>query len=456
MRQLPEGLLKDLQQVEGYDEKAFIEAHQSPAVTSMRLHPQKQSKAFAGAVQVPWCSEGRYLSERPLFTVDPLFHAGAYYVQEASSMFLDHLFRTVFPERDNMRVLDLCGAPGGKSTLIASSLEQDSLLICNEVIRTRAPILEENITRWGYMNNWVTSNDAKDFGKLSGYFDAIVVDAPCSGSGLFRKDEKAINEWSEGNVHLCSQRQQRILADVWPSLKENGVLFYATCSYSPEEDEQILDWLLETLDAESIDINVPAEWGIVKTQSANTNATGYRFFPDKVKGEGFFIAAIRKLDASQSLRLPKGKSLHDSKAYQQAQYLLDIPDWTCLRSKDGSYRAIHKQHEQDYVLLNDIVYLRRTGLDIGSPTAKEWLPGHDIALSVNKSLNLPMLHLDKEQALHYLKKEEIKLSSTAKGWYIAAFEGKGLGWVKVLENRSNNYLPKNWRIRMDISDLDWA
>jgi 16S rRNA C967 or C1407 C5-methylase (RsmB/RsmF family)/NOL1/NOP2/fmu family ribosome biogenesis protein len=456
MKQLPEQLLNDLKQVKGYDEAAFIEAHHNPAVTSVRLHSLKSSNAFVNAEHVPWCSTGRYLNERPLFTVDPLYHAGAYYVQEASSMFLDHLFRTVFPERSNMRVLDLCAAPGGKSTLLASLLEEDSLLICNEVIRTRAPILEENMSRWGYMNAWVASNDAKDFGKLPGYFDAIVVDAPCSGSGLFRKDAKAINEWSEGNVHLCGQRQQRILSDVWPALKENGVLFYATCSYSPEEDEQILDWLTESFDAEAIDIEVPAEWGIVKTHSPNAKAPGYRFFPHKLKGEGFFIAALRKHESVQSIRSPKFKSIHDNKAFQQSQHLLDVTNWLCVKSKDGNYRALCSAHQQDYQTLSEVLYLRKAGLDIGSPAAKEWLPGHEVALSVNRSLNLPILHLDKEQALRYLKKEEIKLSSLTKGWYIVAYEGLGLGWIKVLENRSNNYLPKNWRIRMDISDLDWA
>ncbi|HEY1033070.1 MAG TPA: RsmB/NOP family class I SAM-dependent RNA methyltransferase, partial [Flavipsychrobacter sp.] len=229
MIHLPEILLKNLQGVKGFNKEAFIAAHQQAAVTSVRLNPYKVSGVFHNAEKVPWCSEGRYLDARPVFTLDPLFHAGAYYVQEASSMFLQQALKATVPDNNNLRVLDLCAAPGGKSTLIASLLGKDSLLVSNEVIRTRASILEENMSRWGYMNTWVTSNDPKDFGKLKGYFDVIVVDAPCSGSGLFRKDERALGEWSEANVALCSGRQQRILADVWPALKEGGVLIYATC-----------------------------------------------------------------------------------------------------------------------------------------------------------------------------------------------------------------------------------
>ncbi|MBZ0099994.1 MAG: RsmB/NOP family class I SAM-dependent RNA methyltransferase, partial [Taibaiella sp.] len=234
-------------------------------------------------------------------TTDPLYHAGAYYVQEASSMFLSQVIQQLIPERNNLRVLDLCAAPGGKSTLIASLLEKDSLLISNEVIRTRASILEENITRWGYMNTWVTSNDPKDFSKLKGYFDIIVVDAPCSGSGLFRKDERALDEWSEANVQLCAQRQQRILADVWPALKENGILMYATCSYSPQEDEEILDWLGDDFEVASLPVQLSEEWGVVETTSAKHQFKGYRFFPHKVQGEGFFIAAVRKNNQESEL-----------------------------------------------------------------------------------------------------------------------------------------------------------
>ncbi|MCD6063365.1 MAG: methyltransferase [Flavipsychrobacter sp.] len=452
MAALPEKLLRELETVKGFDRESFEAAHRLPAAVSVRLHPVKGAGVLAENKPVTWCEQGRYLDSRPVFTLDPLYHAGAYYVQEASSMFLDHMIRRLLPERNDLRALDLCGAPGGKSTLIASALEKDSLLICNEVIRTRASILEENISRWGYMNSWVTSNDPKDFGKLNGYFDLIVTDAPCSGSGLFRKDAAALNEWSEGNVLLCSQRQQRILADVWPALKEDGILIYATCSYSQQEDEEILDWLANEFEVESLPVQVNEEWGIVQVTTSK-GMHGYRFFPHRVKGEGFFIAALRKKQEEKEITYPKFKTTHDKKAHQQAVHLLNHEEWLCVKAGDG-YSAIHSEHEADMHLLSKYVYLRRTGLPIGSPTAKEWLPAHDVALSVDRNTVIPTIETSKEQALKFLKKEEAELPEVDKGWYLVTYEGLGLGWVKALGNRFNNYLPKHWRIRMDINDTD--
>lgn len=455
MKPLPQKLLRDLQNVKGFDEASFIAAHQRAAVTSVRLNPFKNAPVFTEAVQVPWCNQGRYLEARPSFTLDPYFHAGAYYVQEASSMFLDHMFRSLLPERNNLRVLDLCAAPGGKSTLLASLLGKESLLISNEVIRSRASILEENMTRWGYGNTWVTSNDPKDFTKLSGYFDVIVVDAPCSGSGLFRKDEKALDDWSEANVQLCAQRQQRILADIWPSLKEDGILIYATCSYSTQEDEEILDWLASDMEAETLKINVPSEWGVIETISGKSGMTGYRLSPDRLKGEGFFIAAVQKKTDAESMRAARFKSAHDAKAMQQAAYLLEQGDYVCLKTGE-EYNVIRSGHEADLHILQKAVYLRKAGIVLGQPTAKEWLPAHDIALSIDRNSGLPFIELNKEQALHFLKKEDMQLPAYEKGWYLANYNGLPLGWLKSIGNRFNNYLPKHWRIRMEISDADWA
>lgn len=448
-------MLAGLEQVKGFDKEAFVNAHEQAAATSIRLNPAKPAHAFDNFEQVPWCAEGRYLPERPVFTIDPLYHAGAYYVQEASSMFLSHVIQQLIPERNNLRVLDLCAAPGGKSTLIASLLGKYSLLISNEVIRTRASILEENITRWGYMNTWVTSNDPKGFGKLKGYFDVIVVDAPCSGSGLFRKDERALDEWSEANVELCAQRQQRILADVWPALKENGILIYATCSYSPQEDEDILDWLGDDFEVTSLPVDMKMGWGVVETISKKHQFKGYRFFPDKVQGEGLFIAAVRKNNEEAEVKTPRFKSANDSKVYEQCKYLLQGDDWICLPGKE-EYIAINSRHEADLHILERFVYLRKTGIQLGSPVKNDWLPAHDVALSRDRNTGLPAIEVNKEQALKFLKKEDMGIDGLEKGWYIVSYAGLGLGWIKALGNRVNNYLPKNWRIRMEITDADWA
>ncbi len=455
MMNLPQQLTDSLQHVKGFDKEALIAAHQLPAVTSVRLNPHKYSTAFADNEQVPWCASGRYLSARPVFTVDPLYHAGAYYVQEASSIFLHHVLSSHVLNNKPLRVLDLCAAPGGKSTLIASFLGADDLLVSNEVIRTRASILEENMTRWGCMNTWVTSNDPKDLGRLTGYFDVIVVDAPCSGSGLFRKDAKALDEWSEANVLLCSQRQQRILADVWPALKEDGILIYATCSYSPQEDEEILDWLSDNFEVKGLAVTTKEEWGIAETQSAK-GMYGYRFSPDKVKGEGFFIAAIQKKEETDELKPLRYKTLQNKQAQAQTKHLLDV-DYACLQLDKDNYVAIHPAHEDDYHILKQFVYLRKTGIELGTPTPKEWLPAHDVAMSIHASATLPKLELNKEQALKFLKKEDFQLpDGTHKGWILLTYNGLALGWIKALGNRFNNYLPKHWRIRMEISDTDWA
>lgn len=452
--EIPKELINSLAGINKFDKASFLSAHEKAPYISIRLHPVKGHSMFTAYEQVPWCATGRYLEERPVFTVDPLFHTGAYYVQEASSMLLDHMLRQLLPDRSGLRVLDLCAAPGGKSTLIASLLEDDSLLICNEVIRSRASILEENITRWGYMNTWVTSNDPGSFKKLTGYFDVIVVDAPCSGSGMFRKDEKAINEWSENNVALCSQRQQRILADIWPSLKENGVLIYSTCSYSVEENEDVLDWLGSSFKLDSLQVSVEDNWGIEETFSEKNKLTGYRFFPGKVKGEGLFMSAVRKKEDTGAIKLVKYKYAHDKKSYDQCSYLLNT-DFLCIPTEQD-YIAIEPVHEADYHLLKKHLYLRKTGTSLGVPTKKDWLPAHDVALSVSLSTAIKKVDLSKEQALKFLKKEAPELDGLEKGWYVVCYNGLGIGWIKALGNRINNYLPKNWRIRMEINDADWA
>jgi 16S rRNA C967 or C1407 C5-methylase (RsmB/RsmF family) len=261
--QLPSSLIHSLQSTKGFEETAFINIHQSgEQITSIRINPAKQSistpldglqphpSTTLRAASVPWSSLGYYLHQRPSFTLDPLLHAGTYYVQEASSMFLEQAVKQTTDTSQPLMVLDLCAAPGGKSTLLQSVISNQSLLVSNEVIQSRVNILKENIIKWGSGNVIVTNNDPKDFSKLSGLFDVVVIDAPCSGSGLFRRDPEAINEWSEANVQLCSQRQQRIIADAWNCLKEEGVLIYSTCSYSTEEDEAILDWTIKGLKAE--------------------------------------------------------------------------------------------------------------------------------------------------------------------------------------------------------------
>ncbi|MCD7710974.1 MAG: RsmB/NOP family class I SAM-dependent RNA methyltransferase, partial [Porphyromonadaceae bacterium] len=286
---LPAAFSSRMRTLLGNEYEAFDAAlHTAPQV-SLRLNPSKgiPSPAYT---PVPWCREGYYLDTRPAFTFDPLLHAGAYYVQEASSMFLDFLLRRLIDRP--VRYLDLCAAPGGKSTLALSALPAGSLLICNEVVRTRTSILAENLMKWGGDNLIVTRNSAADFGALRHYFDVILVDAPCSGEGMFRKEEQAVTEWSPNQIACCTERQREILSDVWEALSPGGLLLYSTCTYNREENEEIGSFLARRFQAEPLWIETPSEWHI--SPSFDTALPAYRFFPHRTRGEGLFMMALRK------------------------------------------------------------------------------------------------------------------------------------------------------------------
>lgn len=423
------------------------------SVTSIRLNLSTQKNTENPTPQtlrpIPWSSSGYYLSERPSFVFDPLWHAGVYYVQEASSMFLEQVLKQTADISKSLRVLDLCAAPGGKSTLIQSVISSESLLVSNEVIKTRANILEENMVKWGGANVVVTNNDPKDFARLENFFDVIVIDAPCSGSGLFRRDPDAIDEWSENNVALCSQRQQRILADVWPALKHDGILIYSTCSYSKQEDEDILDWLINGLSAESCRLSVEAGWNIVETIASQSGAYGYRFWPDKIKGEGFFIAAIRKTDGGDwtDIKIKKNTTEKLLKATEALvrPWLKEEVDVTLVGQKEDVL-ALPGPVAMNLSFLQSALYIKRAGVTIGKMAGKDLIPDHAFALSNIINKNIPSVELSREAAIQYLRKEEIKPETASRGWALATYQGQNIGWMKVLPNRVNNYYPKEWRI----------
>ncbi|WJK48889.1 RNA methyltransferase [Chitinophagaceae bacterium DXS] len=457
---LPPSFIASLEGLPGFDKEAFIEVHESGRqVTSIRFNPRKKHNAdqldaekselqTKISQQIPWCPYGYYLEERPSFTLDPYLHAGLYYVQEASSMFLWYVLQhTVGSATAELKVLDLCAAPGGKSTLLASYFT-DGLLVSNEVIKSRASILVENISKWGCSNAVVTNNDPKDFHRLPGYFDVIVVDAPCSGSGLFRRDTAAIEEWSENNVMLCSQRQQRILADVMPALKENGVFIYSTCSYSKEEDEEILDWLCETFDVTSVQIPVPPQWNIVEVQSPGHKAFGYRFYPDKVDGEGLFMSAfVKKGDEDVfSQRKPQLTSIAKAEHAIVQEWLNHNESLFCCKQGENII-AVPAIYQQDVALLQKHLYLRKAGVTVGAVKGKDLVPHHELALSLLLKDRFEKADLELADALQYLRKADFSLNgSSLKGWVLASYKDANLGWMKVLPNRINNYYPTEWRI----------
>lgn len=450
---LPQGLITSLENVSGFNKQAFEEVHQkTDIITSIRRNSEKlKDTVFENSSPVAWCSLGEYLVERPSFVFDPLWHAGAYYVQEASSMFLWHICKTLFKNDTKKLVLDLCAAPGGKSTLL-SNYFKDGLIVSNEVIKSRAAILQENITKWGSNNVVITNNDAEHFKTLNSIFDAVFVDAPCSGSGLFRKDKEAILEWSENNVQLCNQRQKRILGNIINVLKPNGYLIYSTCSYSQEENEEIADWLMDNFDVESVSIDIEMDWGIIETQSLKHAANGYRFYPYLTKGEGFFVTVFKKKSGFTDVnKLPKNKKIvvATKQEISIAELYVQQPSLFNFVKHQLDIIAIPIHWHNTIELLAHHLYLKKIGTTIGQIKQHDIIPAHDLAVSTIKASNFIKIEINKETAIKYLQKKDVQLETNTTGWAIVNYCEVSLGFVKVLPNRINNYYPKEWRILKD-------
>ncbi len=456
---LPQQIIDSLKNVAGFDEEAFKRIHQSAQqITSVRINPAKWNgnalhhhPPFTIQDRVPWSQHGYYLSQRPSFTFDPLFHAGCYYVQEASSMFLEQALLQTVDVSQALNLLDLCAAPGGKSTHLQSLLSADSLLVSNEVIRNRAAVLKQNCIKWGGENVVVTNNDPQHFKRLESFFDVIVVDAPCSGSGLFRRDGNAIEEWSVGNVQLCCGRQKRIIADVLPALKEGGILVYSTCSYSKEEDEDIADWMAEALGLENVKVQVQPEWGIVESSSERAAAQGYRFFPDKVRGEGFYITVFRK---TQPASQPRFKEAAPERA--TASEKATVKTW--LNGEDMElFRSpylygVLKKLAPSYAVMKNALNVQYAGVAIGEVLKGKLVPEHALALSRRTGSSVPVVDVDYDTAIRYLQRNESHIKPNGTGWQLVSFKGHNIGWINALPNRINNYYPKEWRILKQRND----
>lgn len=442
---LPEALLQSLEGVPGYNRLHFEEVHNKPEpVTSIRLNPNKTFNISESweTTPVPWCKEGRYLLTRPSFTQDPLFHAGAYYVQEASSMFLQHVIAQLFSQHDPIHIADICAAPGGKSTLLAAYFQQ-ALLVSNEVIKTRTPILIENMVKWGAQNSIITQNDPTQFKHLPGFFDLMLVDAPCSGSGLFRKDPAALEEWSEEQVLVCSRRQQRILADVLPSLREGGILLYATCSYSIAENETITQWLIDEMEMDCVSIPVPNNWGIVNSTFPGT----FRFFPQLLQGEGFYLSVLKKKATVQDDYLREiALGLPDKSTSKIFTENFNLAYHTSLFLQGNHVRSIASHFWKATQQLAGALYIKKAGVELGEMKGKDLIPSHEWALQQGEKKGWPVIDLHLPEALAYLGRQPLQFSASA-GWNLVSYQGCVLGWIKQIQNRINNYYPTQWRIR---------
>ena len=449
---LPQHFLESISGCSGFDEPAFLEAHHQPAATSIRFNPLRSNLVISSFEEsklskVPWCGHGIYLKNRPKFTLDPFLHAGAFYVQEASSMFLYHVVESILPNASGLKVLDLCAAPGGKTTLLAS-MKQFDFILANEIISSRVPVLYENLVKWGSSKTYVSNNDPKDFNDLGELFDVVLVDAPCSGSGLFRKDPTALAEWNNELVNFCSLRQQRIIRDALEVLKPGGYLIYSTCSYSREENEEILDYIMDQGGISSININVPATWGVVHSLSDKFSASGYRFYPDKVLGEGFFCSVFQKSESTARANI---NTYSEQPKITEKQ--IDLDEWVdsdglTFLEDNGEILSVQQGHLSFRNYLKYRLRLRKSGVKLGALMKKGFVPDHELALSENVSQKTPQMLLSKSDAIKYLRKEDIAVDNYSDGTYLVTYQQSALGWAKIINNRLKNNYPMNWRILM--------
>ena len=426
----------------------FYSALETEPVVSVRHNPAKRAAEFSGE-QVAWAADACYLDSRPLFTADPLFHAGCYYVQEASSMFLEQVFKQYVDAP--VRMLDLCAAPGGKSTHALSLLPEGSLFVANEPMPLRAGVLAENIIKWGAPNAVVTRNEPADFASFKEFFDIIVVDAPCSGEGMFRKDARAVSMWSPSNVKTCVARQRAILSDIWDSLRPGGLLVYSTCTFNSHEDEEMVAWVRDELGAEVLPVATSDEWGITGNLVGGDFPV-YRFIPGYTRGEGFFLALLRKDGdgevaqprpvRTRATALPKACNVACSWMNNSHEYNFVVENDTVV--------AYPRQHQNVIAALQSRLKVLHSGVGVAAIKNNKLLPLHKLAMST--ALNreaFPSVELTHEQSLAYLHREALALPEAPMGVILFTYKNVPLGFAKNVGNRVNNLYPAEWRIRKD-------
>lgn len=462
--QLPEAFERNMRELLGAGADSVLAAIADEPVVSVRLNPWKRVPTGLEDA-VPWAADAFYLDERKAFTFDPLFHAGCYYVQEASSMFLEQAVRAYVTKP--VVALDLCAAPGGKSTLLRATLPQGSVLVANEPMANRAQVLVENIVKWGHRDCVVTSGFPADFGALGETFDLLVTDIPCSGEGMFRKDPVAVADWSEENVDVCWRRGRDILRDCWPCLRPGGLLVYSTCTFNPYEDEKNVRWICDELGAEVLPIDIDERWGITGDLTSNDGDTPlpvYHFLPGRTRGEGFFLAVLRKhgtTDDAPSGPAPTVKSLRKARS-RQTEKTLPVPaicrSWIrrtddCMWAVNGTtVEAIPRSLNDETGLLTALRQQMRVlhaGIRVAELKGRDVVPIQALAFSTECNMeafaSVPLAYAD---ALQYLRGESLTLpADTPRGFVLLTFKGMPIGFAKNLGNRANNLYPAEWRIR---------
>ena len=429
----------------------FSQALDGEPVASLRYNAHKAHPGDAQC-RVPWASDGRYLIERPVFTADPCFHAGCYYVQEASSMFLEQVVKQHVASP--VRALDLCAAPGGKSTHLHSLLPQGSMLVSNEPMPQRAQVLAENIIKWGAPSAVVTRNYPADFAPFRNFFDFVLVDAPCSGEGMFRKEPYAVEQWSTSLVAQCAERQRQILSDIWGSLRPGGLLVYSTCTFNREENEDCVCWAADELGAELLEVDTDPSWNITGSLTAS-GLPVYRFIPGYTKGEGLFMAVLRK-NGDAPLAAPRNSRWQQAPAKVKSVVgcWLQASEEFDFVMQGERVTAMPSAHTQMMLALQNVLNVLHCGVPVAELKNNKLQPLHPLAMS--RHLNrgaFNVVELEREQALSYLHREALSLPGAPAGHLLLAYKGVALGFVKNVGNRANNMYPAEWRIRKNPFEL---
>ncbi len=433
----------------------LLEALSTPPAVSVRANILKHGAAPTGADTVPWLPQGFYLPERPLFASDPAWHQGMYYVQDASSMIYTEAVRRVvnqyYPERTDLRYLDACAAPGGKTISAIEALPAGCLVIANEYDRHRANILLENLTKCGAPAVAVCRGDAAKLGKLRDTFDIIAVDAPCSGEGMMRKEPEAIRQWSHGLIDECAAMQRHIVDALWKSLKPGGVMIYSTCTFNRTENEEMLAYLTETLDAKPVDLHLTDFPGV--QPGINCEYPCWRLAPGHVRGEGLFICAVHKPGESSGR---PGKTIKPRPAGEFAQAHIDQPEVYTEISTPGGIELRPSAHASIIADIAAQAELLRGGLLIATAKGRDLAPSHQLAMSTAlRRGSFPEWEVDYASAMSYLRGESLTdiPDDLPKGYVLLTYAGSPLGFAKNIGRRANNLYPDAMRLRLDPRTL---
>lgn len=449
---IPQQFIQQMHTLLGDDADALIHAITSTAASvAVRINPQKTSASAIGHLaQVPWCPDGAYLSERKQFTFDTDFISGRYYVQDASSMFIAHALRQTVHQP--VRYLDLCAAPGGKTTAAIGTLPQGSLVVANEIVPLRAKILLENVLKWGNSNVVVTNNSPADFKPLTAFFDVIATDVPCSGEGMMRKDQEAVEQWTPALVDSCAERQRSIIDDVWRCLRPGGLLIYSTCTYNRLENEMIVDYICNQYGAASVPLHTQPDWGIISAIGSNHHC--YRFMPHRLSGEGLFMCVLQKpMMPEQEVSMKKQKA-KANKSGAAAVPPAEVKNWITdannynIRLADGEVSALPCHCTMAVDVLQQHLKVLHAGITLGNTKGKNCIPHPSLALSVALNRNaFQCAEVDYATAIAYLRGEAVTLPDAPRGYVLITHLGAALGFANNLGNRANNLYPKEWRIR---------